>query len=223
MTLDGNFHNLLMYQLGRGRAVLDDEQVADEEGIALDTESMCSLRSLPYKRPGWMNCKDNFRAGAELVHLEPPEWSSCCFMCNDCRITLSTVLFQTGRYRTWCYAKADRYIEMSANTEKTPRTTKHRNKNRLRCKMSYASHSSSLVHPFRLTQYIPFPLHSSILVSSLVTNEKTGACGKGEVCDAWTEQVHEPHLNNPHIHFKTLTHLHPLYVHGASSSGFSRY
>ena len=54
--------------------------------------------------------------------------------------------------------------------------------------------------------------------------EKTGARGKGGACDAWTEQVREPHLNNTHTHtLKTLTHFHPLYVHGASSSGFSRY
>ena len=54
--------------------------------------------------------------------------------------------------------------------------------------------------------------------------EKTGACGKGGACDAWTEQVHEPHLNNTHTHtFKTLTHFHPLYMRGALSSGFSRY
>ena len=46
---------------------------------------------------------------------------------------------------------------------------------------------------------------------------------KGEACDVWTEQVREPHLNNTHTHFKTLTHLHPLYMPGASSSGFSRY
>jgi len=55
------------------------------------------------------------------------------------------------------------------------------------------------------------------------STEKTSACGKGEACDAWTEQVCEPHLNNTHTHFKTLTHLHPLYVHSASSLGFSRY
>ena len=30
--------------------------------------------------------------------------------------------------------------------------------------------------------------------------EKTGARGKGGACDAWTEQVHEPHLNNTHTH-----------------------
>jgi len=30
--------------------------------------------------------------------------------------------------------------------------------------------------------------------------EKTGARGKGEACDVWTEQVHEPHLNNTHTH-----------------------
>ena len=53
--------------------------------------------------------------------------------------------------------------------------------------------------------------------------EKTSACGKGEACDTWTEQVRELHLNNTLTHFKTLTHLHPLYMHGASSSGFSRY
>jgi len=53
--------------------------------------------------------------------------------------------------------------------------------------------------------------------------EKTSAHGKGEACDTWTEQVCEPHLNNTHTHFITLTHLHPLYVCGASSSGFSRY
>jgi len=39
--------------------------------------------------------------------------------------------------------------------------------------------------------------------------EKTGACGKGEVCDAWTEQVCEPHLNNSHTHTKNLNTLSP--------------
>jgi len=58
-----------------------------------------------------------------------------------------------------------------------------------------------------------------------VTDEKTGARGKRGACDAWTEQVREPHLNNTHTHTfkKTLTHFHSLYVRGASSSGFSRY
>jgi len=54
--------------------------------------------------------------------------------------------------------------------------------------------------------------------------EKTGARGKRGACDAWTEQVREPHLNNTHTHtLKTLTHFHPLYVRSTSSSGFSRY
>jgi len=39
--------------------------------------------------------------------------------------------------------------------------------------------------------------------------EKTGARGKGGACDAWTEQVHEPHLNNTHTHFKNLNTLSP--------------
>ena len=61
------------------------------------------------------------------------------------------------------------------------------------------------------------------LAFEILDTEKTGAHGKGEACDTWTEQVHEPHLNNTHSLSKTLTHFHPLYVHGASSSGFSRY
>jgi len=64
------------------------------------------------------------------------------------------------------------------------------------------------------------------LIPSRTTSdaEKTGARGKRGACDAWTEQVREPHLNNTHTHtLKTLTHFHPLYVRGASSSGFSRY
>ena len=39
--------------------------------------------------------------------------------------------------------------------------------------------------------------------------EKTGARGKGGVCNAWTEQVREPHLNNTHTHFKNLNTLSP--------------
>ena len=41
------------------------------------------------------------------------------------------------------------------------------------------------------------------------------------MCDAQTEQVHEPHLNNTYTHTLTLTHYHPLYMCGASSSWFS--
>jgi len=36
--------------------------------------------------------------------------------------------------------------------------------------------------------------------------EKTSAHRKGEACDVWTEQVHEPHLNNTHTHTHTHTH-----------------
>ena len=40
--------------------------------------------------------------------------------------------------------------------------------------------------------------------------EKTGAHGKGEACDTWTEQVREPHLNNTHTHtFKNINTLPP--------------
>jgi len=67
-------------------------------------------------------------------------------------------------------------------------------------------------------------LHPTTRRLLLLDIEKTGAHGKGGACDTWTEQVREPHLNNTHTHtLKTLTHFHPLYVRGASSSGFSRY
>jgi len=43
----------------------------------------------------------------------------------------------------------------------------------------------------------------------MLTSEKTGARGKGEACDVWTKQVHEPHLNNSHTHTKNLNTLSP--------------
>jgi len=41
-------------------------------------------------------------------------------------------------------------------------------------------------------------------------------------CVDWTAAWTTP-KQHTHTHFKTLTHLHPLYMCGASSSGFSRY
>jgi len=89
-----------------------------------------------------------------------------------------------------------------------------------------------VVHPEGLVHYFTLPriIHMESMewrVDSIEwlmdSIEKTGARRKGEAYDVWTEQVREPHLNNTHTHFKTLTHFHPLYVCDASSLGFSRY
>jgi len=47
---------------------------------------------------------------------------------------------------------------------------------------------------------------------------KGGSVRRVDWTGAWTTPKQQTHT-----HFKTLTHFHPLYVHGASSSGFSRY
>jgi len=50
---------------------------------------------------------------------------------------------------------------------------------------------------------VPFIIDGVVVWGSALwfkggSGEKTSARRKGEVCDTWTEQVHEPHLNNTH-------------------------